>query len=148
KNTERYNPATGAWTSAGNSKAQLSDCSGANATFEVGPLTLRAAGAVVAFSGLATGAVAGTSLYHTDTKTWAVGPNLPTIAGKNYDLADAPSVWMRTGRVLFAASPGFAQSPTHFFEFITANNINSITQVADTPNAAFESSFVVNLLAL
>ena len=37
------------------------------------------------------------------------------------------------GNILFAASPGFGQSPTHFFEFTSATSspANSINQVAD-----------------
>ena len=42
RNTERYNPATGAWSSDGNSPVQLSDCSGSTHSFEVGPQILRA----------------------------------------------------------------------------------------------------------
>ena len=47
RNTERYNPATGAWKSAGNSPVQLSDCSGFKPSYEVGPQVLRADGSVV-----------------------------------------------------------------------------------------------------
>lgn len=144
-NTERYNPATGTWSSAGNSPVQLSDCGGARPSFEVGPQVLRANGDVVAFSGVASGVVAGTAIYKTSTKAWAKGPNLPTIAGQNYTLADAPATWLTNGKILFAASPGLFNSPTHFFEFSTAN---TIAQVADTPNSPFRSSYTINFLVL
>lgn len=149
RNTERYNRATGAWTSAGASPVQLADCSGADEngqpSYEVGPLVLRANGTVVAFSGVATGAVAGTAIFSTSALTWAAGPNLPAVNGQNYDLADAPAAWLPNGNILFAASPGLFSPPTHFFEFSTAN---TIAQAADTPNAAGEPSYIVNLLVL
>jgi hypothetical protein len=145
RNTEVYNPSSGSWTSAGMSPVQLADCSGAHATNEVGPTVLRADGTVVAFSGVASGAVAGTAIYNSWMKTWTAGPNLPTIGGQNYDLADAPAAWLPSGNVLFAASPGYATPPTHFFELGTSN---TITQVADTPKSPSGASYLLSLLVL
>lgn len=142
---ERYKPLTGAWTSAGNATTQLSDCLiGGNRSFEVGPLVVRPTGTVVAFSGVTTG-VAGTSIYHPATSTWSIGPNLPTIAGGNYNLADAPAVALPSGNILFAASPGLFSTPAHFFQF---NTNSTITQQADTPNALSISGYYVNFLML
>lgn len=148
RNTERYSPATGAWHSAGNSPVQLSDCSGRGATYEVGPQVLRADGSVVSFSGVATGAVAGTSILNTSHGTWRTGPKLPTINGQRFDLADAPAAWTTTGQILFAASPGFNNMPTHFFLFSPTNGGSEITRVPDTPNASAVASFEINFLML
>jgi hypothetical protein len=148
-NTERYTPLTGTWASAGASPVQLSDCKGTEdsggPSYEVGPQVLRADGSVVFFSGDASGAVAGTAIYKTTRKAWSKGPNLPKIDSQNYDLADAPAAWLPTGSILFAASPGLFNAPTHFFEFNTANKI---TEVADAPNAPDETSYVVNFVVL
>jgi len=72
-------------------------------------------------------------------------PNLPTIAGQNYNLADAPAVAVPSGNIFFAASPGLFSAPTHFFEF---NAVNAIVQRVDTPNALSEPAYVVNLRML
>src|SRR5262249_54516697 len=53
-NTERYDPATGSWSSAGFTPSQLPDCNG-NRSFELGPQVLRPDGTVVAFGGTTTG---------------------------------------------------------------------------------------------
>ena len=100
RNTERYNPANGVWTTAGNSPVQLSDSSGASPSHEVGPQVLRADGTVVFFSGVVTGAVAGTAIFNTSNLTWGTGSNLPTINGQNYGLADAPAAWLPSGNIL------------------------------------------------
>jgi hypothetical protein len=147
KNTERYNPTTGTWTSAGNATTQLSDCLGSNPSFELGPVAMRAGGSAVAFSGVGTGAVAGTSIFNTSTHVWSAGPNLPVVASQQYTMADAPSAWLRANKILIAASPGLFSAPTHFFTYGPAPS-NTIIQVADTPNAPSLSSFEVNLLVL
>ena len=142
-NTERYNAGTGAWTSAGNATTQLSDCTG-NLSFEVGPLLTRPNGTVVAFSGLTTG-VAGTSVFNPGTNTWSVGTNLPTIAGQNYNLADAPAAILQSSNIFFAASPGLFSAPTHFFEY---SNAGAIVQRADPAGASGNPSYVYNFLNL
>jgi hypothetical protein len=144
-NTESYNPSSGRWTSAGSSPVQLSDCRGPHATYEGGPQILRADGTVVAFSAVGGGAVAGTAIFNTAKKTWAKGPSLPTIDGKNYNLADAAVAWLPSGNILFAASPGVDILPVHFFEFTTTN---TIIQVADTPNASAKTAYEVNFVVL
>lgn len=108
-------------------------------------LARRDPGALLSYRRVATGAVAGTAIFNSSTKKWAAGPNLPTISGVHYDLADAPATWLPTGNILFAASLGFAKPPTHFFGFGTTN---SLGQVADTPNSPSEPSYAVNLLLL
>jgi hypothetical protein len=140
--SERYRPGSGSWISAGNVTTQLSDCSGNN-SYEVGPIVVRTGGNAVAFSGVTTG-VAGTSIYHPGTG-WSAGPDLPTISGQNYNLADAPAVALPNNSVLFAASPGLFGSPVHFFELTPTN---AIIQQAETANAPNLSSYLVNFLML
>ncbi len=147
-NTERYNPATGAWTSAGNVPSQLADCSG-NRSYEMGPQVLRPDGTVIAFGGTTTG-TASTAIYDTSSNTWSAGPNIPSVGGTPYTIADGPAALLPNGNVLFAASPsnwpnGSAfPTPVHFFEF----DGTSMNQVADTTLAAYDASYIVNFLVL
>jgi hypothetical protein len=150
RNTEIYNRLTGAWTSAGLSPVQLSDCSAGGVgtkSFEVGPLVLRHNGTLVLFSGMATGAPSGTAVYNPTTHTFLHTPNMPAVGGKNYTLADAPGVLLPNGKVLVAASPSPAfATPTHYFEFDLANNIQQITN--DAPGSAGLPSFTINFVNL
>jgi hypothetical protein len=139
-NSERYLDATGNWVTAGNTPNQLSDC---NASHEMGPQVLRPDGTVIAF-GATTSGVAHTAIFDSAALSWTAGPDLPTIGGKNYTLADAPAALLPNGNVLFAASPGLFQMPVHFFEF----DGEGFTQVADTPDAPFISSYYLNFLVL
>jgi hypothetical protein len=141
---ERYRPSTGAWEAVGDPTATLSDCSAPNLTYEVGPIVVRPNGTAVAFSGVTSG-VAATSIFNPNTATWSAGPDLPTIATLNYNLADAPAVALPHGGILFAASPGKFLSPSHFFEFTSAN---SITQLPEPPNSSVNPAYVVNFLML
>ncbi len=152
-NAEQYDPATGLWISAGNTPVSLPDPS-ACGTYEIGPAVLRADGTVVAFGGN-TGCVTGktddpTAIYDSTSGTWSAGPNVLAVCGTagktSCTLADAPAALLPNGNVLFAASSGYGQSPTHFFEFTTANKIK---QVADTvDNSAASGSYYYNFLVL
>ena len=138
--SERYNPATGTWTSAGSTTVRLSDSE------EMGPQVLRPDGTVIVFGALSSG-VDHTAIYHSASGTWTAGPDLPTINGQTYTMNDAPAALLPSGNVLFAASPspGHGQTmPTHFFEFDGTN----IIQVADPPNAASLSNTNLQMLEL
>jgi hypothetical protein len=67
--------------------------------------------------------------------------------GKDYcSLADAPAALLPNGNILFAASAGYGDSPTRFFEF---NRNDTITQVSDTLFFANDSSaYYYNFLVL
>jgi hypothetical protein len=147
-NAERYSPSSGTWSSAGNTPVSLVDPS-ACGNWEIGPAVLRPDGTVVAFggnTGCTTPATDPTAIYDSSANTWTSGPNVPTISGKNYDLADAPAALLPDGNILFAASPGYGNSPTHFFEFSTTN---TIAQVADTKDYAGSSgAYYYNFLVL
>jgi hypothetical protein len=133
------------WITAGSTVQRLPDCGSPNFSFELGPQVLRPDGTVIAFGGTTTG-VAHTAIFDSTTRTWTAGPDLPTIASQNYTLADAPAALLPSGNVLFAASPGLFQLPTHFFEF--EYRTNKITQVADTSDAATITSYRWNFLVL
>jgi hypothetical protein len=88
------------------------------------------------------------------TGKWAAGPNVPSVGGTPYTLADAPSATLPSGNVLFAASPSnwaFSEEfphPTHFFEVGPNSGGNVMTQVTDNPDGGGLSSFEWNFLVL
>ena len=147
-NAERYNPSSGTWSSAGNAPVSLVDPS-ACGNWEIGPAVLRPDGTVVAFggnTGCTTAPADPTAIYDSSANSWSSGPSVPEISGKYYDLADAPAALLPDGNILFAASPGYGLSPTHFFEFSTTN---TIAQVADTVDYASSSgAYYYNFLVL
>jgi hypothetical protein len=152
--SEIYDPSTGAWSSAGSTIKQLSDCNGAWVTNELGPQVLLPYGIVMVFGGVTgTGAknvVDPTAFYSTLTGKWAAGPNVPAVGKANYTLADAPATILPSGGVLFAASPSAWISkntfpaPTHFFVF----DGNTIAKIADPPGTTNTNSFEWNFLVL
>jgi len=153
KNTERYNPGPGVWTSAGSTPVSLPDpikCG----NFEIGPAVLRGDGTVVAFGGntgcITTASNDPTAIYHSQTNSWSRGPVVPALCGSNgttsCDLADAPAALEPDGNILFAASAGYGNNPTHFFEYSATNKI---TQVSDPLYFASESgAYYYNFLVL
>jgi hypothetical protein len=108
---------------------------------------LRPDGTVIAFGGTGS-VVAHTAIFDSIRRSWAAGPDLPTLGNpaRNYTLADAPAALLPNGNVLFAASPGIFCTPTHFFEI--EYGTNNIIQVADTTDAAALTSFYWNFLVL
>jgi hypothetical protein len=133
-NSEVYNPSTGAWSSAGSTIVQLSQ--GTSQFYpEIGPAVLRPNGTV-----FATGATSNTAIYNSSFGTWSVGPTLPN----GLDIADGPAALLPNGNVLVMASPGFFSTPSHFFEF----NGSTLSQVAEPPGAAGDSSYVGRMLVL
>jgi hypothetical protein len=153
-NTERYNSGTGAWSSAGNVPAQLSDCNttntegGASPSYEIGPQIMMYNGKLISFGGT-TANVAHTALYTTSSNTWAAGPDLPSTCNAGSTpctLADAPAVLLPNGNVLFVASHGKFHNPAKFFEYDPTGN--SYAAVSGTSDAASITSFYVNFLIL
>jgi len=143
-NAEKYEPQSGLWVSAGNTPVSLVDpyqCG----NYEIGPAVLRPDGTLVAFGGN-TGCAAApsranpTAIYDTSTGKWRAGPDVPAVCGKTgkeyCSLPDAPAALLPNGKILFAASSGYGDMPTHFFEF---NPDDTITQVADPVLHAKES---------
>jgi hypothetical protein len=153
KNAEQYVPASGTWISAGMTPESLPDPS-ACGNWEIGPAAMRGDGTLVAFGGN-TGCVAGqttdpTVILTTKTGKWKAGPNMPATCGSNSrascSLADAPAAVLPTGNILVAASAGYGEAPTHFFEYSATN---TIAQVSDPlANAASSSCYYYNFLVL
>jgi hypothetical protein len=131
---ERYNPATGKWTKAGNTVVPLAD----PGSHEVGPSVLRPDG-----TALFTGGTAHNAILTLSTHTWAAGPDFPKVGGQ-LDAADGPAALLPNGNVLSSISPGIFQPPTHFFEFDGTN----WNQEPETPNSPHKTSFEGRMLVL
>src|SRR5579864_2126566 len=118
--SERFNPLTGLWASAGSTPVRLWDFGS-----EFGPSILRPDGTVVQFGANASGA-GHTGIFDVRTLQWSAGPDFPN--GDN--ASDNPAALLPNGRVLIAAGPGWSNSsntlPVRFYEFDGV----SFTQVA------------------
>jgi hypothetical protein len=143
-NSEIYNPSTGAWSSAGNTGAQLWDssakCGGSGAaSYEVGPALLRPNRTVFATGANRCGA-GHTSIYSVSSKTWTPGPDIPN----GDDIGDGPAALLPDGNVLVDTSPGIFRTGTKFYEF----NGTKFTQVPGPPNSLGDSSYYGSMLVL
>jgi hypothetical protein len=151
KNSEIYDPKTGAWTSAGSTIVQLWDsaakCGGENVgTFEVGPAVLRSDGTVF-YTGSDTcpKGTGKTAIYNSYQGTWTKGPDFPAVDGlADINVADGPASWEPNDKVLVMASPGFGNPPSVFFEW----DGQHLAQVAGPPNASIDGSYVGDMLLL
>lgn len=142
-NSEVYDPATGAWTSAGSTGVQLWDSypTASKASYEVGPAVLRPDGTVFATGATGAASAAGhTSIYDTHTGMWTPGPDFPG----NVDVADGPAALLPNGNVLVETSPGIFKKHANFFEW----NGATLTQVPGPPPADNEASYLGNMLVL
>jgi hypothetical protein len=131
--TEIYDPATGRWSSAGDTPDPLSDQT------ETGPLVLRPDGTV-----LAVGDNGHAAVYDIASGTWSRAPDLPMVNGQQLDIADGPGAVMPNGDVLLVASPGLYNPPASIYEW----NGTQFTEVALTPNCAQDPSYVAMMLVL
>jgi hypothetical protein len=89
------------------------------------------------------------ALYHYKAGTagtWSAGPKIPAIGNEEYDSTDGPGSILPDGNVLFDASACVYNSPTHFFVYHASSN--TLTRVADVPNAPNDSSYYTRMLAL
>jgi len=146
---EIYDTVTGVWSLAGQTADRMSD----STNFELGAAALTprygSQGTIIQFSGAS---VAGTTpvvdIYDVASSTWKSGPVL-SYGGVNYTEADAPAATLPDGNVLMSASPGYGNTPTHFWEFsINRAGRVSATQVNDPAQAPNTSDFEGNLLLL
>jgi hypothetical protein len=117
-NSEVYDPATGSWSSAGSTVAQLWDshpkpgCRGGSAN-ETGNAVLRPDGTVFATGANTCGGAGHTAIYDTTSGTWSAGPDLPN----HNDVADGPAALLPNGHVLIDTNPGYGNSPSTLYEF-------------------------------
>ena len=144
KNSEIYNPQTGTWRSAGNTRVQLWDsaatCGGEKvASFELGPGVLRLDGTVF-YAGSNSCGAGNTAIYNSYFGSWSAGPAFPD----SLDVADGPAALEPNGKVLIMTSPLVFQTPATFFEW----NGRDLTEVPPAPNASIDSSFYGNFLVL
>jgi hypothetical protein len=132
-NSERYNPRTGAWSSAGTVPVNLINQS------EIGPQVLRPDGTI-----FVAGASQHTAIFSTRTGQWRAGPDFPIVGGQQLDIADGPAALLTNGMVIVAASPGVFNAPASILIF----DGTKFTTVAAPPNAPNDSSFNMRLLLL
>jgi hypothetical protein len=133
--SEIYNPASGSWSSAGNTVVDLID----HPTWEVGPAILRPDGTV-----LATGATGHNAIYNTATGAWSAAPDFPAVKGKLLAMADAPAALLPDGNVLCMTAPGVYGIGVQFFEWDGAH----FNPTASTPNAAHEPAYYGRMVVL
>jgi len=132
-NSERYNPQTGSWSSAGTIPVDLVQA------FEMGPAVLRPDGTV-----FQAGASGHNAVYTTASGKWTAAPDFPMVGGQQLDVADGPASLLPDGNVLISASPGAYNAPDYWFEW-DGKNINS---VAATPDSPGDSSYAIRTLIL
>jgi hypothetical protein len=132
--SEIFNPTTLQWTSAGSTPASL-----VGLGEEIGPQVLRYDGTVICFGGGSHNCV-----YNTNTGKWSAAPDFPTINSVAECCADAPACLLTNGNVLVQCGPPSFGSGSVFLEW----DGSTLTQVAPTPNAAGDPSFVGSMLML
>jgi hypothetical protein len=150
--TEIYDPATGAWTSAGNVPAILADCNtlnGNQGSYELGPNVLTYSGTVLAFGGTTSTTVAAHLAVYSTGGTWSAGTDLPFLCGNSgtqaCNMADAPAGVMPNGNVLLAVAAGKFAVPANFFEYTPGGGYTAAPATAD---AGSTTSFYYNFVVL
>jgi hypothetical protein len=134
--SEIYNPATGSWSPAGSTVAQVVNYS----AHEIGPAVLRPDGTV-----LQTGATGQNAIYDSTTGIWSAAPNFPlNAAGHQLEIADGPAALLPSGNVLCMTSPGVYAEGVEFFEW----NGTTFTAVPGTPNSPTDSSYYGRMVVL
>jgi hypothetical protein len=139
-NSELYNPASGTWSSAGNTGVLLTD-----ASYEIGPAILRPDGTV-----FATGATPHTAVYtpkregcHATPASWQAGPDFPVTSDGQVVIADGPAALLPGGNVLAIASPAGYNAPIHAFEFDGAALKEVPAPVSSQSDASYDTSLLV-----
>jgi len=140
---QRYIPSTSTWVNAGTLPVTLTD---GNPNYEMGPAVLLYNGTVFATGALGNSAIYTPPSTQSETGTWNTGPSLPIepLTNLPYGLADGPACVLPNGNVMVFASPGYGQTPAHFFLYDGTN----FNPVAGTPNTPTDSSYYGNMLLL
>jgi hypothetical protein len=89
---------------------------------------------------------AATSLYDYAARRWLAGPAIPTIGGEQYDSTDGPGSILPDGDALFDVGPCVYGGPIAFFLYNARSN--TLSPVADVPNAANDAPYYTRMLAL
>jgi hypothetical protein len=119
--SEIFSPINGEWSSAGDTKVQITSSS------QAGPLLLRPNGTV-----FAVGTTGHNAVYSSTTGLWSVAPDFPIINGLQYEEALGPAAVLPSGRVLVMASAAGSSQGSHFFIFDGVK----LARAVDSPNAA------------
>jgi hypothetical protein len=153
--TQFFNPRTETWSFAGD-VAQGGDPVDLWPVVEIGPQAEMPGGNVFVVGAgsstqepptqCTTDAPTQTALYNGQAGTWSAGPEIPAIGGEEFDSTDGPAATLPDGDVLFDASACVYNTPTHFFLYNASSN--TITQIADAPNAPNDTSYATRMLAL
>ena len=146
---EIYNTAAGTWSVAGNTADRMSD----STNFELGSAALTpqygSQGSIVQFSGVSVPPGSPViDIYDVASNKWRSGPVL-SYGGVQYTEADAPSATLPDGNVFMQASPGYGNTPSHFWElkFGSGGKLTA-TQVSDPAQAPNTADFESNMLVL
>ncbi len=150
--TELFTPNSLSWSSAGNTVSSpvnspeveigpQVEMPGGN-TFAVGAGT----SSEIAPEPCTTKKAAATALYDYASGKWKKGPAIPTSEGMQYDSADGPGSVLPDGNVLFDVSPCVYSPSLEFYLYNAASN--TLSPVANIPNAANDSTYYTRMLAL
>jgi hypothetical protein len=89
---------------------------------------------------------ASTALYDYASRRWLAGPAIPTIGGEQYDSTDGPGSILPDGNALFDVGPCVYGGPIVFYLYNARSN--SLSPVANIPNAANDAPYYTRMLAL
>ncbi|HWE06694.1 MAG TPA: hypothetical protein VG274_08300 [Rhizomicrobium sp.] len=146
---EIYDTTTGVWNLAGKTADRMSD----STNFELGSAALTpqygSRGTIIQFSGVSvSGMTPVNDVYNVASGAWRSGPVL-SYEGVDYTEADAPSATLPDGNIFMQASPGYGNTPSHFWEWsISGKGKVTATQVNDPKQAPSTSDFESNMLVL
>ncbi len=103
-------------------------------------------GTTAEFAPCKTDTPAPTALYDYALGEWLEGPQIPTIGGEQYASADGPGAVLPDGNVLFDVSPCLYSASLAFMLYDASSN--TLSPVANVPNAANDSTYYTRLLDL
>lgn len=154
-NTELFNPRSDTWSFAG-ATAAGGDPVNPWPIVEIGPqdempggntFVVGAGNSTDEFpSPCTTNEETQTALYQYKSGSWTAGPEIPTVDNEQYAATDGPGATLPDGDVLFDASACTYNIPTHFWVYNAGSN--TLTQIADAPNAENDTSYQTRMLVL